>query len=203
MNPAHARCNQTDMSVRETCALSYHSSQWNARKMVFPWYVLKRKQVYVHFTKASFRDCSCTTGEVAGVFYVRDFKAPLPEDFSMDLSPSLVAAINCVHKVDELYEQQRPNLQVGDCVDLWLLGVNPSFQRRGVAKLLTEGAINLLRTKHFKYIVLESSGEYSAKCAAACGMACRASVTYTDHEPTLAGDKHASMGLWELEVNPR
>lgn len=139
-------------------------------------------------------------GSVAGVFYCRDFKLPLPPDFSMDRSEGLVPAINCLHIIDELYEKARPDLQIGDCVDMWLLGVHPSFQRRGVAHLLTHGAMNLLKTKSFKYVVLEASGDYSAKCARSVGMQLVASIKYADYEPMLAGEQHPTMGFWELEL---
>jgi GNAT superfamily N-acetyltransferase len=137
---------------------------------------------------------------MAGVFYVRDFKQPFPDDFSLDNCPSLVPAVNCLHRVDEIYNSMKPALQVGECVDLLLLGVHPLFQRRGVARLLTEAAVQHMRTTKFKFVVLESSGEFSAKCAQAVGMQQMASIRYADYEPVLVGEHHSCMRFWELEL---
>src|SRR6185369_15686075 len=93
-------------------------------------------------------------GTVAGVFICRDFKAPLPDD-ALDVFPWFAPVAAVLGAVDEAYEAQRPGLQLGDAVDLWMVGVDGRFARRGIASTLFRLAADLPRTKGFQRVMTE------------------------------------------------
>lgn len=98
-----------------------------------------------------------------------DYKETFP-DIPFSELPCLAPAVNIVLAAEEEYERIRPSLQLGDCVDVWMLGVHPEYRRRNIAHLLTKVAIDYAFQKRFKYVILESTGSYSARCAEKVGM---------------------------------
>ena len=111
-------------------------------------------------------------GKVAGVFWVRDFMLDLPDDFlkSVENLTCIAPVVEVLTKLDNSYHELRPNLQVGECVDLWMLGVSPDYRKRGIAGNLTTVAMDwVVCQKDFSYVVLEASGGFSANCAEKAG----------------------------------
>jgi ribosomal protein S18 acetylase RimI-like enzyme len=111
-----------------------------------------------------------TNGNVAGVFWVRDFMNELPDDFSVDDLPCIAPVVEVLIKLDDSYHELRPNLVKGECVDLWMLGVSPNYRRRGIATNLTAVARDWVCTKGYSLVVLEATGAFSAKCAEKAGV---------------------------------
>jgi len=72
---------------------------------------------------------------VAGVFICRDSTSPLPGDILEDF-PWFAPAAEILGAVDAAYDAQRPGLTVGDAVDLWMVGVDRRFVKRGIASTL-------------------------------------------------------------------
>ena len=114
-----------------------------------------------------------TNGKIAGVFWVRDFMLDLPATFSVSVDnlSCISPVIEVLTKLDNSYHELRPDLKVGECVDLWMLGVSPLYRKRGIAGNLTAVAKDWVAQKGFSYVVLEASGGFSAKCAEKAGEA--------------------------------
>ncbi|CAM9141458.1 unnamed protein product, partial [Ectocarpus fasciculatus] len=110
-----------------------------------------------------------TNGSMAGAVYLRDFKEPVPEIPFSEL-PIVWAPVSLVLEAEAEYELKRPGLRLGECVDVLMLGVHPDYRRRNIAQLLTDTAVMHAHHSGFKYVILESSGSYSAKCAERAGM---------------------------------
>jgi GNAT superfamily N-acetyltransferase len=146
-----------------------------------------------------------SNGSVAGVFWTRDLMIHLPEDFDVSNLHCIAPSLGVLEKLEADYFKVRPGIAVGDCMDLWMLGVHPGYRKRGIAATLTTTALQWVATKGYKYIILESSGGYSAKCAASAGMRSVVRKVYSEEEPLLRGmrEEHAVMQLWEWEAKER
>lgn len=146
------------------------------------------------------------TNTLAGVLWVRDFKQPL-EDEDMyksivELLPCISPVVSIVQLIEDIYTSQRPDITgKGQCAVLMLLGVHPSFRRRGIANRLTSFACRHLKEIGYKYVILESSGAYSAKCAEGVGMKSIVSKEYSQCSEVFRGipREHSCMTLWEIE----
>ena len=171
----------------------------------------RRRQASI-FATAGSSDCSSngvsvvcvdsTTGAVAGVFYARDFLSPPPQMLDITQLPTVAPCVELVAKLESEYTQIRPGLKFGDCLDLLQLAVHPNYRKRGIATTLTTSAISLASSKGYRYVILQSSGGYSAKCAATAGMRSIVQKVYGEHYSCLEGipEEHSCMQLWEYEV---
>ena len=143
---------------------------------------------------------------LAGALWVRDFKQPLEDE---DIYKSIVSMLPCispvvsiVQSIEDIYMSRRPDITgKGQCAVLMLLGVHPSYRRRGIANNLTAYACRHLKEKGYKYVILESSGAYSAKCAEGAGMKAVVSKVYSECSEVFRGipHEHSCMTLWEIE----
>ena len=82
----------------------------------------------------------------------------------------MAAAVGLVMEAEAEYDLLRPGLPLGQCVDVWMLGVHPNYRRRNIAQLLTDTAVKHAQQSGFKFVILESTGSYSAMCAEKAGM---------------------------------
>lgn len=140
-----------------------------------------------------------SSGNIAGVLYVRDFKLPLPEDFTTENLGVIPKTLSVLEVVDHQYDNLRPNLEIGQCVDLWMLAVDSNYRRQGIADKLTSLGCQHVKNSGFSYVILEASGGYSAKCAESAGMTKVVSVKYEDIDPIFIGmpEIHSHFTLWE------
>lgn len=138
---------------------------------------------------------------------MRYFKQPL-EDEDMykaivSMLPCISPVVSIVQSLEDDYASQRPDItDKGKCAVLMLLGVHPSYRRRGIANRLTAFACRHLKEIGYKYVILESSGAYSAKCAEGVGMKSIASRAYSECSEVFNGipHEHSFMTLWEIEA---
>jgi hypothetical protein len=106
---------------------------------------------------------------VAGVFISRDFKSPLPAGVPEEF-PWFLPIGQALRTVGEAYEAQRPELAVGDAVDLWMVGVAEArFARRGLASGLFRACASVARDRGFARCVTECTGNYSQAAARRIG----------------------------------
>lgn len=110
---------------------------------------------------------SCNLTEISCILI--DHKCTFP-DIPFYKMPCLAPVIELVHEVEVIYDGLRPGLVVGDCAVVWMLGVHPDYRRRNIAQLLTDVSIRHAFASGFKYVILESTGSYSARCAQKAGM---------------------------------
>lgn len=116
---------------------------------------------------------------VAGAFICRDYKAPLPGDLLADF-PWFAPVAEVLGAVDAAYEAQRPGLAIGEAVDLWMVGVDRRFVKRGLASTLFRVAADIPRVKGFRRVVTECAGHFSQTAARKAGLQERARVAYRD-----------------------
>jgi hypothetical protein len=141
------------------------------------------------------------TNQVAGVFWARDLMKVPPQDFRVDHLDCIFPTLKIIMALENDYHLIRPNLQIGDCCDLWMLAVSPTFRGRNIANTLTNIACQWnLRNRNYKYVILESSGGFSAKCAKSCGMKEIVSKDFTKEDVLFNGieEQHSIIRLWEL-----
>ena len=140
--------------------------------------------------------------ELAGVFINRDFKAPLPPGVPADF-PRFAPIIDALVSVDEQYEAQVADLQPGQAVDLWMVGVDGRFSRRGVAGNLFRLSARIAQDQAFERCVTECTGDFSQRAALDAGFQERACVMYKDFHfegrPVFASvpEPHLKVGLYE------
>lgn len=141
-------------------------------------------------------------GVVVGVFWVRDYKAPLSAEFEQLCLPCLSLLLTPLGKMDEQYDAMRPEITgLGQCVDLWMLSVHPEKRGKGIASSLTWLALHHA-LQRFPRVILEATSGVSAACARGCGMTNVTSVPYAETMPApqaalLKGSSHDTMRLWE------
>jgi GNAT superfamily N-acetyltransferase len=116
---------------------------------------------------------------VAGVFISRDFKAPLPPGIPDDF-PWFFPIAEALVTVDEAYEAMRPGLELGDAVDLWMVGVQTRFAGNGIASTLFRVASDLARDSGFKRCVTECTGQFSQHAARKSGFQEVTQLAYRD-----------------------
>ena len=116
---------------------------------------------------------------LAGAFLCRDFKAPLPEGLFEEL-PWFAPIGQALMTVGDAYEANRPGLNIGEAVDLWLVGTDARFARRGVARRMFRVCAELARETGFSRCVSECTGRYSQRAAEQAGFREMARVDYRD-----------------------
>ena len=141
-------------------------------------------------------------GAIAGVFWVRDYMAPVPEMESvLARLPAVAVLIKMLVHLDQRYNGTRPKLLPGDAVDLWMLAVAPAYRARGIARCLTAAALQHAHARGFPLCLLEATGAFSGRCAAAAGMQPAVHVDYGDVEDeqiaALRGSAHTRLQIWE------
>jgi hypothetical protein len=139
------------------------------------------------------------TGTIAGAFFVRDYKLPPPENFSLDGLGLIPQTLKVLKELDHQFDLLRPSLELGQCVDLLILAVHPNFRRLRIADRLTTLAGEVAQRNGFTSAILEASGAYSARCAESAGMSKVVSVKYEDVDPIFQGmpEMHSHFTLWE------
>jgi ribosomal protein S18 acetylase RimI-like enzyme len=142
---------------------------------------------------------------VAGVLINRDFKLPLPDGVP-DAFAWFLPIATALMNVDTVYETERPNLQVGDAVDLWMLGVDAErFGRRGIGGRLIQLATELARDRGFSRCVTECTGHYSQAAAERAGFTEITRLAYKDFRfdgrPVFDGVSapHTHLALYERQ----
>uniref|UniRef100_A0A0G4GM23 N-acetyltransferase domain-containing protein n=1 Tax=Chromera velia CCMP2878 TaxID=1169474 RepID=A0A0G4GM23_9ALVE len=78
--------------------------------------------------------------------------------------------------------EENPDLREGLVMDLWMLGVPPEFQRRGVSQTLVKLSTELARRKGYKHAVAEVTGHFSARAFEKCGFSTRTVREYASVE---------------------
>jgi GNAT superfamily N-acetyltransferase len=143
---------------------------------------------------------------VAGVFISRDFKSPLPDGIPEQF-PWFLPIAHALVTVDEAYEAKRPRLEIGDAVDLWMVGVaDARFAKRGIASTLFRLCPAVARERGFKRCVTECTGHYSQTAARRAGFNVAARLVYKefrfDERPVFAGigQPHTYLILYEKEL---
>ena len=116
---------------------------------------------------------------LAGAFLCRDFKAPLPEGI-LEHFPWFAPIGHALMAVGDGYEASRPGLNIGEAADLWLVGTDARFARRGVARRMFGICADLARTAGFSRCVSECTGHYSQRAAEQAGFTEMARVDYRD-----------------------
>jgi ribosomal protein S18 acetylase RimI-like enzyme len=118
---------------------------------------------------------------VAGAFICRDFKSPLPEGVPGDF-PWFSPIAEALMKLDGDYEAKRPELVLGEALDLWMVGVSPctQFARQGIASTLFRLSAEVGRKRNFKRCLTECTGHYSQTAARNSGFKERERLVYRD-----------------------
>lgn len=140
--------------------------------------------------------------ELVGVFINRDFKAPFPPGVP-DNFPRFEPIIDALVSVDEQYEAQVAGCQLGQAVNLWMVGVDRRFSRQGVAGNLFRLSARIAHDQAFERCVTECTGHFSQRAALDAGFQERACVAYQDFlfegRPVFAAipEPHLKVGLYE------
>ena len=120
-------------------------------------------------------------GTLAGVFISRDFKSPLPPGIPEEF-PWFFPIGEALTTVDDAYEAKRGELEIGEAVDLWMVGVQAGggFAGRGIANTLFRVASDLVRDHGFNRCVTECTGHFSQQAARKSGFQEVTRLAYQD-----------------------
>lgn len=142
--------------------------------------------------------------ELVGVSLNRDFKSPLPPGVPDDFArfAPIFAALS---QVDEQYEAQLQGVQLGQALQLWMVGVELSggFTRRGVGGNLFRVSAQLAADRAFHRCLSECTSYFSQRCALRAGFDERTELMYKDFLfdglPVFAAipEPHLALGLYE------
>jgi len=147
-----------------------------------------------------------STDKMVGALWIRDFRAPMHPSFEEILSKltNLGKVIDVLVQVDGMYDALRPEVVgLGKAADLWMLAVHPDHRRKNIASKLTDIGLAHAHAAGFEVVVLESTGAFSARCAAKAGMHEIAGIDYADERQVhkeLAGlqaTPHTRLRIWE------
>lgn len=92
-----------------------------------------------------------------------------------------------MNKIDDMYEQKRLQngeaaLKEGDCVDFWMVGVNPDARGHNIANNLLAGCLQLATSAGFKLAVMECTGAFSQAMGAKFGFTEEAVLLYSEYK---------------------
>ena len=116
---------------------------------------------------------------IAGAFLCRDFKSPLPESILEEFAWFLPVG-QALMTVGEAYEARHPGLKIGEALDLWMVGTDPRFAKRGIARRMFGICTELARQCGFGRCVSECTGRYSQRAAERAGFIEVARLAYRD-----------------------
>ena len=117
---------------------------------------------------------------MAGVLISRDFKIPMPDGVP-DAFNWFLPIGQALMTVDQQYEAKRPDLKVGEALDLWMLGVDAErFGQRGIGTRLIQLSTDLAKQQGFRRCVAECTGHYSQAAAQRSGFQEAARLAYAD-----------------------
>ena len=118
-------------------------------------------------------------GVVAGAFLCRDFKSPLPAGL-VEACPWFLPVGQALATIGEHYEAKRPVQSAGEAVDLWMVGTDPRFARRGIARRLFQICAERARERGFGRCVTECTGGFSQRAAERAGFSEVTRLAYRD-----------------------
>ncbi len=105
---------------------------------------------------------------LVAAFLSRDFKSPVPEDIMEDC-PWFMPVGQALMSVGEVYEGRHPQVKRGDVADLWMVGTDARYARRGLARRMFMLCMRLARERGFRRCVTECTGHYSQSAARRAG----------------------------------
>lgn len=119
---------------------------------------------------------------VAGAFVCRDYRSPLPAGVPDDF-PWFLPVAHALGAVNEAYEATQVDLQPGDAVDLWMVGVSEArFARRGIAGRLFRFCADVAHARGFGRCITECTGHYSQTAARRAGFTEAARLAYREFQ---------------------
>jgi len=139
---------------------------------------------------------------VAGAFLCRDFKSPLPERILEEATWFLPVG-QALATVGETYVASHPGLKAGEAADLWMVGTDARFAKRGIARRLFRICVDLARQRGFRRCVTECTGRYSQSAAELAGFTEVARLVYRDYrfdgQPVFANvpEPHTHLAFYE------
>lgn len=119
------------------------------------------------------------SGDIAGVMLTDDFAVPpalAPGAFSNKFLPILAM----LDSLDEQYRQGR-TIMAGQCLHLFMLGVEERFAGRGIASQLVSTCLSNGRRKGYTHAITEATGVVSQHVFRKLGFAERHRVWYRDY----------------------
>lgn len=116
---------------------------------------------------------------LAGAFLSRDFKSPLPDGIPEDF-PWFLPVGQALTIVGETYEAHYPVSTTGEAADLWMVGTDPRYAKRGIARRMFALCTDLARERGFGRCVTECTGRYSQRAAERAGFIELARLDYRD-----------------------
>ncbi|MCL4800814.1 MAG: hypothetical protein KJ025_14570 [Burkholderiales bacterium] len=144
---------------------------------------------------------------VAAAFLSRDFKSPLPEGIIEDF-PWFLPVAEALMSVGEAYEARHPELAPGHAADLWMVGTDARFARRGLASRLFRVCTDLARDRGFERCVTECTGHFSQTAARRAGFEEVARLAYGafrfEGRPVFADipPPHTHLAFYDRKVCP-
>lgn len=119
------------------------------------------------------------TGELAGALLAEDSATAAPESLNQ-ISPKFDPIFDILGQLDGEYRSTR-NIQAGEAIHLFLLGVSPRFSGRGVAQGLVSACLTNSMTRGYRLAMTEATNRTSQHVFRKLGFVERVRRPYADH----------------------
>jgi ribosomal protein S18 acetylase RimI-like enzyme len=120
------------------------------------------------------------TGELAGALLTDDFAIP-PRFDQTQISSRLIPIFSMLEELDEQFRRQRTVAQ-GECIHLFMLGVDGRFAGSGIAKSLVATCLDNGFHRGYRMAVTEATGKVSQHVFRKHGFVDRFRVAYQDFQ---------------------
>jgi ribosomal protein S18 acetylase RimI-like enzyme len=119
------------------------------------------------------------SGELAGALLAEDSATAAPESLNQ-ISPKFDPIFDILGQLDGEYRSTR-NIQAGEAIHLFLLGVSPRFAGRGVAQGLVSACLTNSMTRGYRLAMTEATNRTSQHVFRKLGFVERVRRPYADH----------------------
>ena len=117
--------------------------------------------------------------QIVGALLTDDFATP-PEIDPDDISEKFLPILAMLESLDEGYRKGRTILP-GQCLHLFMLGVDQRFAGRGLAQQLVAACLAIGRQKGYTHAITEATGVVSQKVFRKLGFSDRLRMSYQDY----------------------
>jgi ribosomal protein S18 acetylase RimI-like enzyme len=101
-----------------------------------------------------------SSGKLVGAMLTDDFAAPQPEGFEKLTTVNFAPIAALLEKLDDQYRTVCP-VAPGKALHLFMMGVDPDFGGRGIARTLVEVTLDNGKWKGYEKAITEATGKVS------------------------------------------
>jgi len=117
------------------------------------------------------------SGEIAGFIICEDLVTEWNQDEDAKLISLIAPALSLVHDLEQKFLLEE-NLEKGQCLHIFQVGVLPGFQGKSIATTLIQETVEVAREKGYFYAAADCTGPVSQRCHQKCGFTQQDSIDF-------------------------